>query len=472
MAFQPEVQTNRRTISPGFIKSLFITVALIAVSQLLLLIPPPGVNPDALFHSETKTLFKVFGLPRFSIVTLGIMPYVFAYIFIEILSVVVVPFKSWRAQGTDGRKSLLRSARIATIFLAFMQGCSIAIGLENTLSLGAERMVPNPGWTFRFLFILSLTAGTFLLLWIADQITNKGLGHGISTLLFIGYAPSFIWNIFKLPSTFSKSLPFETFVLFTLVIFLVGLVIFIIIIMEKRHTKIGVKFIDGTEATFSLKMTTAGTIPLMFAASVAMLPLTFASFFDLSFITRFYSYGSLLYYLCNFIVMILLYFLFTAFFHNPDSIVSYLHKRKASVILNEKKSVSDFLDKQLELMAVCGAAYLTILGICSTIAGHYYHFSFGVTAIIALVAIGLDLSREARFRKEHNELSKVAEFHDLTEASLLQDVLERKEIPCVLRGYYHRALLYFFGPHIEVSALVPQHREAEAIEAMDFYELP
>ena len=89
-----------------------------------------------------------------------------------------------------------------------------------------------------------------------------------------------------------------------------------------------------------------------------------------------------------------------------------------------------------------------------------------------MVAIGLDLSREARFRKEHNELSKVAEFHDLTEASLLQDVLERKEIPCVLRGYYHRALLYFFGPHIEVSALVPQHREAEAFEAMDFYELP
>jgi len=469
-----EKAETQKTPQSDFYKRIIFTVGLLAVSRMLLCIPPPGISAAALLDDNSSALFSLFGLPHFSIVCLGIMPYISAYVVIEILSLIIPPLKSWRAEGSEGRKKLFRSARLATLFFAFLQGYGIALGLENMMAPGVSMIVPNPGWNFRLLLILTLTTGTFLLVWIADLITTKGVGHGISILLFAGFSASFYSNIHSEFSELSKiyvsHVPFERFILVAFAVFIAALLIMLVAMIEKSHKKIDVIFNDVKKASLPIKLTTAGIVPATFAASLIMLPLTLGNFFSWSWLECFFA-ESVFYYIVYALLIIFLYFVFTSIFHYPEKIVNFLKNRNASIVAPQGKSVNKFLDNNLEIMALCGAIYLSILCISSRVVLRFWIFPFGALVLIKLVSIALDILEEARIRKEHKWLVKVGEFHDPAKAGLAKSLLEKHGIPSLLRGYYHRALLYFFGPYIEISLLVPQEKVKEASETINRYEL-
>ena len=462
-------------LTRDLIKRFVFTVAVLVLYRLLLLIPAPGVNPSHLDSNDVRRIFLVVWSPQFSILALGIVPYISAYVWVEIWSVIIPPLKSWRAGGTQGRRRLLKTALLTTVVFASFQGYLLAGNLETMAPLGLTPMVPNPGWSFRLLFMLSLTGGTFLLLWMAHLITMRGIGHGISIMILVSYAPaflsSFLSSVFQLSEKFPERERFEVFLLSVLAILLVAVIVVVIVIVERRHREVSVKFCDGTEATFSIKMTTAGTPPATLGTSLAVLPLTLASFFEWSHLTQFYSYGSLSYYVLYALITIFLYFLFTALFHNPSTMVDHLRKNNASIVLDAEKDVSRFLDRKLELMAAFGASYIVVLTIVYRLGVTMLEISVGAIVLITVVVIVLDVTYEARFRKRHEALSNVAEFHNLARASLLRSVFKTKGIPCLLRGYYHRGILYFFGPYIEISALVPRERAQEAAETISSYGL-
>jgi preprotein translocase subunit SecY len=468
-----EPEAKPPLLTRDLIKRFVFTVAVLVLYRLLLLIPAPGVNPTQLDSADVRRIFLAVW-PKFSILTLGIVPYIGAYVWVEIWSVIIPPLKSWRAEGTQGRRRLLKTALLTTVVFASLQGYLLAGNLENMAPLGLTPLVPNPGWSFRLLFMLSLTGGTFLLLWMAHLITMRGIGHGISIMILVSYSPAFLSllsSVFQLSEKFPERERFEVFLLSVLAILLIAVVVSIIVIVERRHREVSVKFSDGTEATFSIKMTTAGTPPATIGASLAVLPLTLASFFEWSHLTQFYSYGSLSYYVLYALITIFLYFLFTALFHNPSAMIDHLRKNNASIVLDAEKDVSRFLDRKLELMAALGASYIVVLTIVCRLGVTLLGISVGAIVLITMVVIVLDVSYEARFRKTHEALSNVAEFHNLARASLLRSVLKSKGIPCLLRGYYHRGILYFFGPYIEISALVPRERAQEAAETISSYGL-
>ncbi|MFX0198570.1 MAG: hypothetical protein ACFFCW_20815 [Candidatus Hodarchaeota archaeon] len=448
------------------IRRLAFTLVILVLYRLLLLIPPPGINTSVL-SGATGEILAALHFPHISILALGLMPYVSAYVIVEIFSVLIPPFKSWRAQGTRGRQKLFKSACFGTVLFAFLQGFQMAGGFEHIVLLDGTPLVLNPGWPFRLLCMLSITAGSFLLLWLAHLISTRGVGHGISILIFGGYVFSLLSWLLQYPKGSPDREPFEAFLIY---LFSLGISIVAIVFAERRHKEIAVKFADGMDAKLSLKMTTAGTSPATIGALLTTLPITLATLFGWSFL-QFYEHNSILYYVVYVITILVLYFVLTALFHNPDGLVDYLRKRNASVIFSGTTEPARFLEKSLELMALCGVIYLIVLTVVFDLASKVCRMPLGAIAIITLVTIVLDVCREFNFRRDYEALCKVAEFHDLPKATLVKSVLVQKGIPCLLKGYYHRGLLYFFGPYVEISALVPKSKATEAFELIDAYQL-
>jgi preprotein translocase subunit SecY len=472
-------------------KRVLLTIGLIILWRIIVLIPVPGLDSielERFIMERSGALTGFFGmfssgaLFRVSVFALGIMPYISAYVLVEILSLFIPPLKSWRQQGYAGRGKLLRTALWATLALALLQGYGIARGIEG---MAGGAFVINHGMGFRLLTTITLATGTFITLLIANLITRKGIGHGISILLIVGYTMHGLWDILQFSGTLSRiSEGFHTGSHPAyLMISIIGtaLLVILIVFIEKSHRRIQVRYDDNTEAYIPLKLTTAGIEPVGWASGILMLPITLAAFssnLTLQKMANSLAPGGIIYFILLFATIIFLYYLFTSFFYNPGKIRSFLKERNASIIVPPGEDEERYIDRSLEALALVGSLYLCFIYFIPEIPLWFSDSQVGVMTIsisalgsvplIVIVAIALDLIGETRIRKTHN-LIKVAELHDVAKAGLLKSLLEGKGIPCHLGGYYHRALLYFFGPFIEISALVPKDKTDEANDVIKRY---
>jgi len=471
---------SRRITLTDLHKRILYTISLVLLYRVLLLIPVPGIDLQALrsFLADevSNSLLRFFGYSpsseRFSVFALGILPYVNAYMIIEILSVFVQPLKTWRAEGCQGRIKIKRVALFATFPYALYHGYDWAQGLENWVGGLGEKIIGNPGLSFRLISALSLTTGTFITIWIAELITRRGIGHGISVLIFADYGPRILRilaHTIMVSRHASSHSPLEYFLLFTLIF---AAILFLIVLMEKSKREIPVKFNDNITAYLPLKLTSAGITPVEWTSTLIMLPATVLLFVkNVIHPNRYLPEipSGIWYYVIYVLITIFLYYLFTSFFYDAKKIVTFLKSRGASIVSPPREKRESYIDRSLEVMIPVALVYLCFLVLMPRVISRLLSFDLSGVTLIITVAILLDLIEEMRVRTKRNHLVKVAELHDVPMAGLVRSLLEQKGLPCYLRGYYHRALLYFFGPYIEISVLVPEEKIADAREVIENY---
>lgn len=476
--------SNLKNSSNDLYKRIAWTIGFVILYRAALFVPAPGINQEALaeFLNAPGTIIvgSTSNLEMFSILALGLMPYLYAYFIVEVFALFVPVLKKWRNQdGEQGRARLKKAALCLTFLIALWQGYSIIRGFEFMAEqAGGALIVENISMTSRLSIMVILMAGTFLMVGIAEVITKKGIGHGISILVLCSGLSSFF--LFKLPVkrmselnlTNSAGMVVESFQGSTnrLVLFVIVSVLIVVfaVIAEKACKKIPITFNDNTQAYLPVKLTSAGTVPYMYASIILIFQATLAAFFPfLEGLDFMLAPGGWLYQVVFVFVLIIIYFFFTSFFYNPSKISVFLDKRKACLTGLTGKDGEKQIGTVIDWMALFGSLYLCVLIMFPRIVrGGWF---VGSIALITTVVILLDLIGEFSFRRKSNRLVKVAEFGRIPIAGLAKSVLESKGVPCHLRGYYHRAVLYFFGPHIEVSMLVPEDRAGEAREVLEKY---
>jgi preprotein translocase subunit SecY len=271
---------------PELKKRILFTLALLIVYRIGVHVPTPGIDSLALasFFARAKGtligLFDMFSggaLERLSVFALGIMPYISASIILQLLTVTIPHLERLSKEGEQGRKKITQYTRYGTVVLSIIQGFGISVGLESMSSPGGAAVVINPGWAFRFMTVLTLTAGTAFIMWLGEQITERGIGNGISLIIFAGIIvrmPNAIGNTFRLLSTGEMGI-FAVLILSVLMILVVAFIIY----MEQGQRRIpGRKMYGGQSTHLPLKVNTSGVIPPIFASSIIMFPATIASF--------------------------------------------------------------------------------------------------------------------------------------------------------------------------------------------------
>ena len=285
---------------PELKKRILFTFGLLIVYRIGVHVPVPGIDSSALasfFARAEGTIFGIFNmfsggaLERLSVFALGIMPYISASIILQLLTVVIPHLEQLKKEGEQGRKKITQYTRYGTVVLSIVQGFGISVGLESMSSPGGAPVVLFPGWAFRLMTVITLTAGTAFIMWLGEQITERGIGNGISLIIFAGIVarlPTAGGNTFRLLSTGEMGI----FVALILIIFMV-LVVACIIFVEQGQRRIpvqyakrvvGRKMYGGQSTHLPLKINTSGVIPPIFASSIIMFPATIANFINIPWI--------------------------------------------------------------------------------------------------------------------------------------------------------------------------------------------
>lgn len=461
--------TKSKTVNTADVwKRLFLTILLLAFWRVLAHMSAPGIDYDALDQVPVPWIESF----RVSLLSLGLAPFIAACVLVEICALFLQPLRSWRAGGYSGRAKLLKAALGVTLVLALFQGLVIAESFERLSTW--PPVVAEPGLVFRMTLMITLAAGTFLLIWIADMISARGIGHGISLLIFTNYAAGLPHSVKTMVDAYHGSNPLKHYLgIILMVVALVG----VIIVVERTYRRINVKFNDGREAYLPMKLTTAGAVPITWAATVVFVPATIAGFTAVgSFWQRAataMSPGTPGYYAATILLVIFFSYLFSSLFYGTKSLADYLKTRAAQIVeAGEREAGMISLSLKRNMMSLASTLYLILFVLLADFTRNLVHAPLhGLTMIVSTV-IALDLVAEFRLRRYAGRLTKVAEFQTPAEAGLLRSLLKQHKIPCQLRGYYHRSLLYFFGPYIEISAFVPEARAAEASDVIARYLKP
>ena len=446
-------------IESDLTKKIFITIGLLVFFRLLCLIPLPGVElaglPDSL-------LTRYFGSSSLSICALGIMPYISAYFFVEMLSLVIPPLKRWRGEKREGRRKLTVTARWLTLFLSLVQGAGIAISLARMTAPDGSLLVAGTGFGFKVMIIVTLTACVFINLWIADMITSKGLGNGISMLIITGMAFRICSNLVsRLTFTSDYGNFMEDTIGILLIFFAAGAVIYF---MERGEYKIKVKLKNNSLTDLPFKYNTAGIVPAVMASSIVMVPASVTNFYNnYSGFLEYFRYGSRGYYITYGTITVVLFFFFVSLYYNPDKILSFLGSKDAEPVLQGGISFDKLLDKKLTILSSWGALYLLVYSVLLRPGILQPVIIYGLDLIVVICII-LDIINDIKARRQHGYFVKIDEIQKPYEAGFLKNLLEQNGIPCFLEGYYHRSLYYFFGPFIPVSLYVQRGRESEAFK--------
>lgn len=397
---------------PELKRKLFITLALLFVYRVGIHVPTPGINGAALasfFASTEGTLFSMFNmfsggaLERLSIFALGIMPYISASIILELMTVVVPYLDQLKKEGEAGRKKKTQLARYGTVILSIIQGLGISVGLESMTSPAGIAIVPDPGWGFRLVTIITLTAGTAFIMWLGEQITERGIGNGISLIIFAGIValiPSAMGNTVRLMTTGEMGL-------FTLIIIIVLMVAVIsaVIFMEQAQRRIpvhyakrvvGRKMYGGQTSHLPLKINSAGVIPPIFASSIIMFPATLAQFSNLPLmqtVAAMFSPGTVWYYILYVGFISFFCFFYTAVQFNPDNVADNMKKNGGYIPgIRPGKKTSEYIDRVLTRITVGGAVYISAVCVLPTVLMERFNipFYFGGTALLIVVGVSID----------------------------------------------------------------------------------
>jgi len=403
-----------------------MTLLLLAVYRIGCMIPTPGIDREALasFFQQAGGLLGFFdmfaggALKRFSVFALGIMPYISASIILQLLTVVVPYLDRLQKEGELGRRKITQYTRYGTVLLCLIQGFGIAIGLEGMRGAAGEMIVLHPGWGFRLLTVITLTAGTTFLMWLGEQITERGIGNGISLIIFAGIVarmPAAVGNTFRLLRLGEMNVILTLF----LIVLMVAVVAFIIF-METAHRRIPVQYakrivgrrIYGGQSThLPLKLNTSGVIPPIFASSIIMFPTTVANFINhpwMKAISQKLTPTTLLYNLLFVGFIIFFCYFYTAVVFNPVDVADNMKKYGGYIPgIRPGRSTADYIDRVLSRITLVGAIYVS--GVCVLpsflIAQFHVPFYFGGTALLIVVGVALDTVQqiEAHMLTRHYE---------------------------------------------------------------------
>ena len=390
---------------------ILFTFGMLAVYRIGCVIVTPGINPQVVrdfFEQMAGTVFGLFNLfsggalEQLSIFSLGIMPYISATIIFQLLTVVIPQLEALKKEGEQGQKKINQWSRYATVVLAGFQSLLISMALESgQFGTGA---VLEPGWGFRLSTMITLTCGTAFIMWLGEQVTERGIGNGISLIIFSGIIvriPSGLGQMMDLIRT-DQFTPLEAILLLGLVVLVVGAVVFVersqrrIPIQHARRV-VGSRVTQGGMSYFPLRVNTAGVIPPIFASSLLMFPLTIRQFSDSpavqSFIDNFLNPRSILYNGIYVSLIIFFAYFYTAIIINPVDVSENI-KRFGGYIpgIRPGRKTAEYIDHVLSRLTFVGAIYVASICILPVILSARFNipFYFGGTALLICVGVALD----------------------------------------------------------------------------------
>ena len=395
---------------PELRRRIVFTIALLAVYRIGCHIPVPGVNTDTLtrfFQTNQATLFGMLNmfsgraLENASIFALGIMPYISSSIIFQLLTVVWPYLNSLSKEGEAGRRKIIQYTRYATVILAMFQGFGIATAL---MSAENANFVLFPGVKFKLLSVITLAAGTSFIMWLGEQITDRGIGNGISLIIFSGIASG-------IPVSARQTLqmvkdgqltPLALVIIIALMVLVIGVIIFLEqgqrrIPIQYAKRQVGRRLYGGQSTHLPLKINTSGVIPPIFASSLLMAPLTIITFLPANpvsdAIRDAINRGSLLYYTAYVSLIVFFCFFYTAVVFNPEDVAENLKKHGGYVPgIRPGKNTSEYIDRVLSRITVGGALYLALVCLLPDFLINKFKvsFFFGGTTLLILVGVALD----------------------------------------------------------------------------------
>ena len=401
---------------PELKKRILFTLGILAVYRIGAHIPTPGIDGVALaemFEQAKGTILGFFdmfsggALSRLTIFALGIMPYISASIILQLLTIVSPHLAMLKKEGEQGQKKITQYTRYGTIVLSLIQSSGISVGLEAMKSPGGAAIVVEPGWGFRLMTILTLTAGTAFIMWLGEQITERGVGNGISLIIFAGIVagtPSAIFQSMDLMGTGELSV----FIVFALLLLMMAVVATIVfteggqrrIPIQYAKRMVGRKMHGGTSTHLPLKVNTSGVIPPIFASSIIMFPATMAQFIDAPFmqvISAALTPGNLYYSLIFIGAIFFFCYFYTAVIFNPSEVSDNMKKHGGYVPgIRPGAKTSDYIDKILTKLTFFGAIYLSFICILPDYLIKYINipFYFGGTSLLIVVGVSLDTMQQ------------------------------------------------------------------------------
>ena len=397
---------------PELQRRILFTFGMLAVYRVGAHIATPGINPEVIkqfFESVSGTVFGLFNLfsggalEQLSIFALGIMPYISASIIFQLLTIVVPALEQLQKEGEQGRKKITQWTRYATIVLALFQSTLIAIALEN--GQFGEGAVMNPGWGFRLMCMITLTSGTAFIMWLGEQVTERGIGNGISLVIFASIVvsiPAGVGQLVELIRTDQFTLLGSIFLLAFMVL-VIGAVVFVERGQRRipiQHAKrvVGRRVTQGGMSYFPLKVNTAGVIPPIFASSILMLPLTLGQFTESPVISRFtqdyLSFGGLGYNVIYVALIIFFAFFYTAILVNPVDVSENVKKMGGYIPgIRPGKRTAEYIDRILGRLTLIGAVYVAAVCVLPILLFSRLGvpFYFGGTALLIIVGVALDV---------------------------------------------------------------------------------
>ncbi len=387
---------------------VLFTLALLAVYRVGAHIPTPGIDGEKLsefLHAQGGALMGFFdmfsggALSRATIFALGIMPYISASIILQLLTVVIPHLGKLAKEGESGRKKITQYTRYGTVFISIIQSLGMAVGIETM----GQGFVQTPGWEFRLITMITMTSGTAFIMWLGEQITERGIGNGISLIIFAGIVAGFPNAII---SSISLIRAGELHIfLMMIVILMMVVVIGFIIFMERGQRKIpvqyakrvvGRKIYGGQNTHLPLKVNTSGVIPPIFASSLLMFPATIAGFIAIPWVQTFSNMlapGSAVYTIIYVGLIFFFCYFYTAIIFNPVDIADNLKKYGGFIPgVRPGQRTSDYIYKVLARITFGGAVYLSAVCILPDILRGYFNvpFYFGGTSILIVVGVALD----------------------------------------------------------------------------------
>ncbi len=401
-------------------------------------IPVPGIDPEQLkqlFNGQQGgilSLFNMFSggaLSRFTVFALGIMPYISASIVMQLLTYVLPAFEQLKKEGEAGRRKITQYTRFGALGLAIFQSLGIAVALEASAGL-----VINPGMGFRMTAVVSLTAGTMFLMWLGEQITERGLGNGISILIFAGIAaglPSAMGGLFELVRTGAMN-PLISILIVVVVVLVTYFVVFVErgqrkILVNYARRQVGNKVYGGQSSHLPLKLNMAGVIPPIFASSIILLPATVINWFSSgetdSVIVRFFkdvsnslAPGQPIYVMLYAAAIIFFCFFYTALVFNSRETADNLKKSGAFIPgIRPGDQTARYIDKILLRLTMAGAAYITFVCLLPEFLILKYNvpFYFGGTSLLIIVVVTMDFMAQVQnylMSQQYDSLLKKASF--------------------------------------------------------------
>ncbi len=397
---------------PELKKRIIFTAVALVFYRIGSHIPTPGIDAHALssfFDQVGGTLLGFFdlfsggALRRLSILALGIMPYISASIILQLLAVVFPPLEKLSKEGEQGRKKITQYTRYGTVLLSAIQAMGIAIGLESMRSPTGEVVVLIPGWSFRLMTAITLTAGSIFLMWLGEQITERGIGNGISLLIFAGIivrVPEAIVNSWRLLSTGElKALSFLA-ILVLMVLVVAGVIVMTLgqrpIPVQYAKRVVGRRIYGGQSTHIPLRVNTAGVIPVIFAASIIVFPATIAQFFKhpwMQAVARALSPSTVIYTLLYAVAIIFFTYFYTAIVFNPNDVADNMKKYGGFIPgIRPGARTAEFIEKVLDRITLVGALYLAAISILPEflITTMNVPFFFGGTSLLIVVGVALD----------------------------------------------------------------------------------